>query len=183
MPGTRVLRVYLKQKQKHKTCKRPWCCLKTHVNATTIHVTLSTQPPSLTSNEATLTQNHSFCFLLAAATCPTILYRCLGSWVSACSPHVSPFPPLSVLQGLEDETGHTLEASTDVAGPDSLTSSLALGHRANSIPSPELQVLHYGSSLCARPILRAQDVYAQPDCCVHSFGDFQVPRPFEDSYQ
>ena len=37
---------------------------------------------------------------------------------SVCGPHLGPFPPS--LQGLEDPVGHTLGASAEVAGHDTI---------------------------------------------------------------
>lgn len=162
---------------------RSQCCLKTHVNATTTHVTLSTQPPSLTCNEATLTQNHSFCFLLAAATCPAILCRCLDSCVVSLQPPCQPFPTTVSPSGAQ----RTRQAT--------FLKPLLMWLGLMLLSPPQISVIEPTPSpaqsyrcctveaACVQDRFSEQGVYAQSDCCVHSFGDFQVPRPFEDSYQ
>lgn len=53
--------------------------------------------------------------------------------MSACGSHLGLRLPFQPLKGWKDPAGHTLGASTEVAGPDiiSLESSIGLGHGAN----------------------------------------------------
>lgn len=108
--------------------------------------------------------------------CSAILPR-FGS-VSAWRPMVVLSTTVSPLQGLEDWTGHILEASTDVAGPDaiSLKSSIGVGHRANLITNPELDMLHCGSYLCVKPALTAGRMIfmSGQTACVCSHRAFQL---------
>ena len=81
------------------------------------------------------------------------------------------------LQGLEDPAGHTLRASAEMAGSDtvSLPSSIDLGHGTNPSTTSEVQVPCCGSSSCVEPVLIIWGklfMFGQLDC-VHPFGDFQ----------
>lgn len=74
-----------------------------------------------------------------------------------CSPVLILFHHFQPLQGLENPAGHTLGASAEVAGHDtiSLSSSIDLGHGANPSAAPEVQVPCCGSWVGHEGDLRA----------------------------
>lgn len=80
-------------------------------------------------------------------TCHQQAMTTLGHATQSCIPILVLFHHFQPLQGLEDPAGHTLRASAEVAGPDtvSLPSSVDLGHGTNPCTTTEVQVPCCGS--------------------------------------
>jgi hypothetical protein len=80
------------------------------------------------------------------------------------------------LQGLEDPMGHTLRASAEVAGSDtvSLPSSVDLGHGTNPCTTSEVQVLCCGRTSSHH---MGQALYVWPGLTVSThLGTFNFPE-------